>query len=112
MERPLEFSKLIKSHPIVALTATPGKRTFEKEVLEALDFNVYLKPPIKLMLEPMRTEGFTIDNFLSFLISSDQPMLIFCSEEQMKEYMKIPVSVGARHFVNYEITGETAHHDG
>ena len=112
MERPLEFSKLIKSHPIVALTATPGKRTFEKEVLEALDFNVYLKPPIKLMLEPMRTEGFTIDNFLSFLISSDQPMLIFCSEEQMKEYMKIPVSVGARHFVNYEITGETEHHDG
>ena len=39
IETPLVFEKLIKGHPIIALTATPGDRPFEQQVFEALDFN-------------------------------------------------------------------------
>jgi len=38
IDTPLLFEKLIKGHPTIALTATPGDRPFERTVFKVLDF--------------------------------------------------------------------------
>ena len=108
MERPLEFDRLTKGHRVVALTATPGTRSQEKEVLDALDFKVRLSPPLELQMPHLRTDRTCTEaEFLQMLKTVGEPALIFLSKDQLHKFKpQVEAARGGKHYVDEEMIGE------
>ena len=104
LERPGDFHRRSKGHPVVALTATPGSHGTEKVVLEELNFSVKLTPPKDLQQGQLKVDDeISLAAFTKMLSELEEPMLIFCNQEQIDSFKR-----DGAHFTNEQITGEDA----